>query len=153
MKIAIEGADALYPTERSVVLLDLNEAADLYKELHKIFGNSPPAVRPVEIPPLSPAPTPKDERQKSLEDFIKEMEARQKRQQPFEYNPPVWGPAPGSDPSGTWKLGEYWYGQHPQNSDGTYDSKFTAAAAVDYNAIAKNNQTFTIPAHRSQGPQ
>lgn len=94
MKIAVEGDDALCPTDRAVVLLDMSEAADLYKDLHKIFGGkqdvvvkAPLAPFPkIDVPPLRQEPVPGTERQKTIRDYIREMEESKKKlpYKPFE---------------------------------------------------------------------
>jgi hypothetical protein len=144
--IAVEGQDPLDQNIQTVVLITLDEAADLYEELGKIFGPRETVIAPkdvatpmppfpkIDVPPLKNEPVPGTEKQKTLADFIKEMEERKKSEpyKPFE-NPrwPTWDPKSPLNPT--------CFTRWPTLPDGSYDPKFTAAAVVDWTKVNQNN--------------
>lgn len=153
MYIAVEGQDALDQNVRAIVLLDLNEAADLFEELGKIFGPKDGVIAPkdvatsmppfpkIDVPPLREEPAPGTEKQKSLADFLKELE---KNRQPLPHKSFEWIPQSPLNPTFPttpgYRPNDIWCGGYPTRTDGTFDPRATAAATVDFAQVAKKHR-------------
>lgn len=144
------------------VLLSLEDAEELYKKLGRFFGekklnasSTPLTPFPkIDVPPLTKEPVPGTEKQKTLADYLREMNERTKQKPvdlwPNPTLPPDWHRYPTTPVSlnpgiysvfgvpNDWKAGD------------PVDPKWTAAASVDYNAI-RNNTVF--PASPKKDPQ